>query len=138
MPERVIVHQDKAFQTRFEAANPHDAESDQTEPVMHLHDLTPYGMLLASVGSCTAIVLNSYAQNHDIPLESVSVEAVYDRVFADDCKDCDEDTEYEEIIREGLTFSGDLSDKDRKRLHQVAKYCSIRRLLEQGIRIESE
>ncbi len=138
MPEKVVVHQDKAFQTEFKAADPHNEESDSIKPVMHLHALTPYGMLLASVGACTAIVLNSYAQNHNIPLESVTVEAVYDRVFAEDCENCDEDTSYEEIIREHLEFSGDLSEKDVGRLHHVAKYCSIRQILEQGIRIESD
>lgn len=138
MSERVIVYQDRSFRTEFKAADPNDKGSDEVQHVVHLHELTPYGMLLASVGSCTAIVVNSYARNHGIPLRGVTVEASYDRVFAEDCDDCDENNEYEEIIRETVGFEGDLDEKQFKRLHQVAKACSVRRLLESGIRVVSD
>jgi uncharacterized OsmC-like protein len=138
MPERVVVYQDKSFRTQYQAADPHEDDSSVVEPVMHLHNLTPYGMLLASMGTCTAIVVNTYARNHDIPLSGVNIELTFDRVFADDCDDCDENTEYEEIIQEMLNFEGDLNSEQRKRLHKVAKACSVRRLLERGIRVESK
>jgi len=137
MSERVVVYQDQSFRTAFKAADPHEEQSDQLENVVHLHELTPYGMLLARVGSCTAIVVNSYAQHHDIPLRGVTVDAQYDRVFSEDCDDCDPENEYKEIIREKVDFEGDLDDKQLKRLHQVAKACSVRRLLESGIRVET-
>jgi uncharacterized OsmC-like protein len=138
MSERVIVFQDKSFQTSFKAADPNDETSDDVTPVHHLHDLTPYGMLLASVGACTAIVVNSYANHHNIPLKAISVDASYDRVFADDCDDCDESNLYKEIIREKIEFEGNLEPNQIKRLHQVAKACSIRRLLENGIHVETD
>lgn len=138
MSERVVVYQDKSFRTEFRAADPNDEDSQKLESVMHLHNLTPYGMLLASVGSCTAIVVNTYARNHNIPLKGVTIDASYDRVFADDCDNCDETTQYEEIIREELTFEGDLADKDLVRLHRVARACSIRRMLESGIQIKAD
>lgn len=137
MSERIVVIQDKSFRTEFKAGNPNDEESHEVEPVMHLHELTPYGMLLASVSACTAIVVNSYARNHDIPLKGVTVDASYDRVFRDDCEDCNGSHAYEEIIRESLQFEGDLDEKSLKRLHQVAKACSVRRLLENGIQVET-
>jgi len=138
MSERVVVTQDRSFRTDFKAADPNAEESDQVENVVHLHELTPYGMLLASVGSCTAIVVNSYARNHDIPLKSVTVDASYDRIFAEDCDDCDAENEYEEIIRESVNFEGNLDESQLKRLHQVAKACSVRRLLESGIQVKTE
>ena len=138
MSERVIVYQDKSFRTDFKAGDPNDEESNEVEPVSHLHELTPYGMLLASVAACTAIVVNSYANHHNIPLKAVTVDTTYDRVFIEDCQGCDEDEEFEEIIQEKLDFEGDLDEKSLERLHKVARACSIRRLLESGIRIESE
>jgi len=138
MSERVVVYQDKSFRTDFRAADPNDENSNEVETVMHLHNLTPYGMLLASVGSCTAIVVNTYARNHNIPLRGITVDTSYDRIFADDCEDCDMDTKYEEVIREHVEFEGKLDESQLKRLHQVVKACSVRRLLETGIRIISE
>jgi uncharacterized OsmC-like protein len=138
MSERVVVFQNRSFQTNFKAADPDDKESDDVEPVHHLHDLTPYGMLLASVAACTAIVVNTYANHHDIPLKSTKIDTSYKRVFADDCDDCDKNNEYDEIIYEKIDFEGDLDDNQLARLHQVAKACSIRRMLQSGIRIEAE
>jgi putative redox protein len=138
MSERVVVYQDKSFRTDFRAADPNDENSNEVETVMHLHNLTPYGMLLASVGACTAIVVNTYARNHNIPLRGITVDTSYDRIFADDCEDCDMDTKYEEVIREHVEFEGKLDESQLKRLHQVVKACSVRRLLETGIRIISE
>ncbi|OQB84838.1 MAG: OsmC-like protein [Chloroflexi bacterium ADurb.Bin120] len=105
---------------------------------MHLHNLTPYGMLLASLGACTAIVLNTYAHNHGIPLRGVTVDTSFARVFADDCEDCEIDDTYEEVINEKVDFEGDLDESQLRRLHRVAKACSIRRLLENGIRVISD
>lgn len=138
MSERVIVYQDRSFRTEFRAADPNDEDSDDVETVMHLHNLTPYGMILASIGACTAIVVNSYAKNHEIPLKGITVDSSYDRIFADDCDDCDKDSKYEEIIRESIHFEGDLDDKQLDRLHKVARACSVRRLLESGIRVISD
>jgi putative redox protein len=138
MAERVVVYQDKTFRTSFQAADPSEEDTSVVETVMHLHNLTPYGMLLASLGACTAIVVNTYAMNHGIPLRGVSVDARYERVFMDDCEDCDGDNEYEEVILENVEFEGDFDESQRKRLHQVVKACSVRRLLEKGIRIISD
>ena len=137
MSERVVIHQDNAYRTEFKAVDPEGENPGELENVMHLHQLTPYGLLLASVASCTAIVLNAFSQHHEIPLKGVTVDCRFDRVFSDDCKGCDEDKQYEEIIREKLAFEGDLDDKQLKQLHQVAKACSVRRMVESGIRIES-
>ncbi len=138
MSERVVVYQDKSFRTDFRASDPNEEDNIELETVMHLHNLTPYGMLLASVGACTAIVVNTYARNHGIPLRGITVDSSYERVFADDCEDCDMENEYEEVIREHVDFEGDLDDSQLKRLHQVAKACSVRRMLERGIRVVSE
>lgn len=138
MSERVVVYQDKSFRTDFRAADPADEDSNDVETVMHLHNLTPYGMLLASLGSCTAIVVNTYARNHGIPLRGITVDSSYERLFADDCEDCDIENEYEDVIREHVQFEGDLDDTQLKRLHQVAKACSVRRLLESGVRVVSD
>lgn len=138
MSERVVVYQDRSFQTNFKAADPNDKESNDVENVMHLHELTPYGMLLASVAACTTIVVNSYARHHNIPLKGVTVDAAYDRAFIEDCEGCDEDEKFEEIITESVEFEGDLDESQRHRLHQVAKACSVRRVLERGIRVETK
>ena len=84
MAERMIVKQDSQFRTVFKTADPEDIHSDEFEVVEGIHQLTPYGMLLSSIASCTALVLYTFAQNHEIPLEDVEIQISYDRVFRDD------------------------------------------------------
>lgn len=138
MAERVVVYQDRSFRTQYKAADPQEDDTDVVDNVMHLHNLTPYGMLLASLGTCTAIIVNTYARNHDIPLRGVTVDVDYGRVYAEDCDDCEMDTKYEEVIRKQISFEGELESAQIDRLHQVAKACSVSKMLANGIRIESE
>ena len=74
MGERIVVRQDHNFRTEFLAADPHDPDEGTLEPVDNVYGLTPYGMLLAGLGSCTGIVLHTYAQYHDVPLEGVELQ----------------------------------------------------------------
>jgi uncharacterized OsmC-like protein len=136
LTEKVKVRQNADFETGFWAVDP-ETDTDQFQPVQHIYDLTPYGMLLASLGSCTAIVLNTYARHHDVGLEEVELELTYARVFADDCENCEEIEKYEEQIQEEIRLSGDLTPDQHGRLIHIAHQCSIHKMLESGIEIVS-
>lgn len=138
MTEHVIVRQNSNFDTEFRAPDPSDSESDELKSVVHIHELTPYTMLLASVGACTAIVLHTYAQNHDVALQEVELDLKYKRDIQQNSENSDNIERYEEEIEEELTFTGDLTEEDRMKLFQVAKQCSIHKMLEDGIKISSQ
>jgi len=105
--------------------------------VYHIHELTPYGMMMASLGSCTGIVLHTYAQHHGIDLREVTFDLRYDRVFAEDCADCEDIDVYREKIDEAILLSGHLSDRDRDRLYAVSHHCPIRKILMNGLEVDS-
>ncbi len=135
--ERVWVWQNSKYETQFSAPSVEESDSTEMEPVAGIYELTPYGMMLASLGSCTTIVLNSYAENHKIPLEAVEIRLEYDRVFKEDCDNCENIRQYQERIREEIRFEGSLSPSDRKRLETVAHACPIYKMFLQGIEIET-
>jgi uncharacterized OsmC-like protein len=137
MTERVMVRQDSEFRIGFWSTDPNDPESDTLYPVQHLHDLTPYGMLLASLGSCTTIVLHTYAQHHGVALEEVEVELWYGRVFQEDCENCEQIERYEERIQEDVRLRGGFSSAEYDKLVRIAHQCSIYRMLESGTDIVS-
>lgn len=137
MPEHVIVNQKSNFEIDFRAADPEAPEGAEPEPAHHIHELTPYGMMLASLGSCTSIVLHTYAHHHDVGLDEVEVSLRYERRFTEDCEDCEEIERYEEQIHEELVFHGDLDGGEREKLFRIAKQCSIYKMFKQGIKIES-
>ena len=84
MSERVIVTQDKNFQTHFLAQNPENEDHEELQDIFHIHELTPYGMLLASLAACTAIVVTAYAPHPALPLDAIRVAANSARVIAED------------------------------------------------------
>jgi uncharacterized OsmC-like protein len=137
MGEHVIVRQDSLFETEILAQDPHDPDIKALEPVGSIHHLTPYGMLLAGLGSCTAIVLYTYAQYHDVALDKVELQLEYDRIFEDDCQDCEGIEEYKEQIAEQITLVGDLTAADRKKLFAISKHCPIHQMLLHGIEVRS-
>jgi uncharacterized OsmC-like protein len=137
MAERVIVKQDRQFRTQFLAADPEDIHSNVFETIEDIHQLTPYGMLLSSLASCTALVMHTFAQNHDIKLKEVELHMSYQRVFREDCEDCDEGKEYTEDIDERILLNGDLSELEREKLLRVAHFCPIYQMMKEGITIKS-
>ena len=137
MGERIIVRQDSDFITEILANDPHNPESDEFEVVEHIHQLTPYGMLMASLGSCTGIVLHTYAQHHDIALDEVEMHLAYDRIFAEDCEQCEGIEEYVEHFEMELNPIGDLTEQERHRLDVVSKYCPIHKIISHGADVKA-
>lgn len=137
MAEHVIVRQNSNFETEFQAQRPNTSGMDEIHPVERIHELTPYTMLLASLGACTTIVLHTYAQHHDIDLQEAELHLIYKRSFEDDSQNSENIDRYDEEIEQELSLEGDLSEEERQKLSQVAKQCSIHRMMEDGIKIRS-
>jgi uncharacterized OsmC-like protein len=137
LPESVIVRQNSSFEIEILAQDAHNPQDDHFYSVDAVHHLTPYGMLLSGLGSCTAIVLHTYAQHHNVDLHEVELRLTYDRVFADDCVDCEDIHEYREQIDEQIVLTGDLTAQERKKLFSVSRHCPIHKMLTQGIEVRS-
>ena len=93
----------------------------------------PYDLLLASLGSCTAMTIRLYAARKQMKLSQVSVSLAHARVHGDDASH-EPTLELERITRD-IRLDGDLSDEDRKRLMQIADRCPVHRTLTGKIEI---
>ena len=135
MAEIVVVRQASSFETEFLAADTEspDVEARELKPVHAIHELTPYGMLLAGLGSCTTVLLHSYAHHHGVNLQEVELRVRYDRVFAKDCEECEEIEEYTEQIEAVVALTGDLDEKERNKLFLISKHCPVHKILHDGI-----
>jgi uncharacterized OsmC-like protein len=137
MSENVKVNQTGKSQIEIFAKDPDNPDSNRFERVEHVNELTPYGMLLAGLGGCTTIVLHTFAKSHGLDLREVEIHLGYERNFKEDCEKCDEIDKYEEKITEEVHFYGDLEPSDYDKLNKVTEYCSIRKMLESGVEIET-
>jgi len=137
MSEKLVLRQKIDSETEIWAADPHDPESEELKPVEHVFGLSPYGMLLASLAGCTAVLLTTYAQNHQIGLQEVELRLDFARVFEEDCQHCEDTDEYEKVIEEEIVFKGDLTPAQREKLLAISRHCPIHRMVQDGIEVRS-
>jgi uncharacterized OsmC-like protein/pimeloyl-ACP methyl ester carboxylesterase len=115
---------------RFLADEPVSAGGADTGP-------SPYDLILAGLGTCTAITLRLYAEHKKLPLTRVSVRLNHDRIHAKDCDDCETKEGKIDRIERAITFEGALDDAQRARLMEIADKCPVHRTLSSEIKIRS-
>jgi uncharacterized OsmC-like protein len=91
---------------------------------------SPYELLTAALGACTAMTLQIYARRKGIPLHEVAVEVEHERTHANDCADCLEPHEGRiEVLRRKIVLRGDLTNAQRDELLGIAKRCPVHKTL---------
>jgi putative redox protein len=96
----------------------------------------PYEYLLASLGMCTSLTMQMYADRKKIPLVSVSIRLTHKKVKKSSLSDlpphmiASKNSEIDTIHRE-ISMSGPhLTVADRHRLMEIAEMCPVHRTLE--------
>jgi putative redox protein len=97
---------------------------------------SPYETLLGSLAACTAITLHLYTRHKGIPMEWIRAEYEFDRIYAEDCQECDSDlTGLIERVRSNVTIGGTFDEAQRIRLAQLVTRCPVHKTLTQGMKI---
>ncbi|MDX1531793.1 MAG: OsmC family protein, partial [Rhodothermales bacterium] len=99
---------------------------------------TPYDLLAAALGTCTAMTLRMYADRKGWPLTGVTVQLTHDRVHAEDCRTCDTEDGHIDRFHRAIAMDGPLSDEQRQRLLEIADRCPVHRTLTGEVVIETE
>ncbi|UJP05006.1 MAG: bifunctional alpha/beta hydrolase/OsmC family protein [Nitrosomonas sp.] len=97
----------------------------------------PYELLLAALGSCTSMTLRMYANHKQLDLHDIRVTLHHNKVHADDCTDCDNETALIDVITRDIRLVGNLNPQQRARLLEIANQCPVHRTLYNKIRIET-
>lgn len=90
--------------------------------------MNPYALLLASLGSCTAITIRMYADRKQYALENIKIElslVVSNDLFMQT-----------RIVRH-ITLTGDITQEERAKLSLIADKCPVHKILSNPIIIET-
>ena len=92
---------------------------------------TPYELLLASLGSCTAMTLIMYAKRKNWPLGDIHVTLTHNRVHAKDCELSENETGLIDVIERNIEIQNDLGQENMERLRQIADRCPVHKTMSQ-------
>ena len=113
------------YQTRFSDGE-HHGTCDATVDKGGGHSgFRPHDLLEAALASCVNMAVRMFADNHAIPLGSVTTKVSLDRTHPD-----------EVVFRYEVGLDGELTPEQRDKLLQAAAACPVRRTLSKRIRFE--
>lgn len=86
----------------------------------------PHELLEAALATCVNVTLRMYAEKHGIPLEDVITEVKLDYSSPE-----------ESVFYYDIDLAGpDLTAEQRSKLFEIAKACSVRRILSKRVRFD--
>ncbi|WFL77029.1 bifunctional alpha/beta hydrolase/OsmC family protein [Altererythrobacter arenosus] len=119
---------------RFIADEPKSYGGDDTGP-------TPYDLLNAALGTCTAMTMKMYADRKGWPLEGVTVEVRHERNHKEECHHVaamEQGTQLQALHRT-INLQGDgLDEEQRAKIIEIADKCPVHRTLEGELHIHTE
>lgn len=135
---QVLVTNDRGSYTCVVSTGDHEWTADEPTEVGGDHlGPNPYELLLSGLGACTAITLNMYAKRKEWPLERVEVNLTHGKEHCVECENVEDPEEEIDRIVRTVKLIGDLDDKQRKRLLQIADKCPVHKTLHGPIEIET-
>lgn len=99
---------------------------------------SPYDMLSAALGTCTAMTLRMYANRKKWDLQEVEVHVENNKEHIEDLSDSDRPTAKIDVFRRYIEIKGDLDKKQMNRLLEIADKCPVHKTLSTSNKIITE
>ncbi len=131
----VVVHIANEKYTTQILASGHHLTADEPESVGgHNYGPSPYDLLSAALGACTAMTMKMYAKRKEWDLQEAYVHLRHGKIHAEDCEACAEGTagkidRFERMVE----LHGNLDADQRKRLLEIADRCPVHRTLHESV-----
>ncbi len=94
---------------------------------------SPYDLLAAALGACTAMTLRLYANRKGLPLGPIRTWVRHDKIHATDCAACETKAGHIDQLSVELDLPGDLTPEQRTRLLEIADMCPVHRTLQSEV-----
>jgi putative redox protein len=119
---------------RLVADEPRSFGGDESGP-------TPYDLLLAALGTCTAMTMKMYAERKGWPFAGTEVHVTHERNHAEDCGhalSAEEEGMPVQALERSIKLLGcEMTDEQRAKLIEIADKCPVHRTLEGHLHIHT-
>jgi len=133
-----IGNREQKYTTQI-VAEGHHLVSDEPESVGgNNFGTSPYGLLTSALAACTAITLRMYANRKDWKVEEILVHVDQDQRYDEDSENCVSDNGKITFFDRSIEIKGELEEKQRKRLIEIADKCPVHKTLESKIKVETK
>jgi uncharacterized OsmC-like protein/alpha-beta hydrolase superfamily lysophospholipase len=149
----INISQKEALQTEKEVTVRLGNEGFTTDIMVRQHSLTadepenvggndfgpsPYELVSAGLGACTAMTLQMYARRKKWDLQEVVVNLEHYKDYAEDMKQCEEEKSKIDHFDRIIEVKGNLEKDQRERLLEIANKCPVHRTLLGDIKVNSK
>ncbi len=98
---------------------------------------SPYELVAAGLGACTAMTVQMYARRKKWPVQEVIVNLEHYKDYAEDMRQVEAPGSKIDYFERIVEFVGDLTDKQRQRLLEIANKCPVHRTLHGDIEVKT-
>jgi putative redox protein len=99
---------------------------------------SPYELLAAGLGACTAMTMQMYARRKKWDLKEVTVHLQHYKDYAADLVDLDNEKSKIDHFDREIIVEGDLSSEQKERLLIIADKCPVHRTLHSDIQVNTK
>jgi len=135
---KVLVHLGVGPFTADILAGKHHLKADEPESIGgNDYGPSPYDLLLASLGTCTAMTMKMYANRKGWKIEEINVHLDHAKGHLEDCENCENANSRIDVIEKNVQIKGDLDEKQISRLMEIADRCPVHKTLNNPVDIRT-
>ncbi len=138
--EQVVVKTEDTYTTQVKIGD-HNFIADEPEKVGgNNFGPNPYELLMASLGACTTMTLRMYANRKKWDLQAITVHLNHEKTYREAAEAASSDAKPVKVdkFERILELEGDLDDKQRARLLEIANRCPVHRTLHGEVDVETK
>jgi len=98
---------------------------------------SPYDLLTAALGACTAMTMRMYADLKQLPLDHIRVRLRHAKIHARDCSECETREGRIDRIERVIELEGALDAAARAKLLEIADKCPVHRTLQSEVLVQT-
>lgn len=123
------LDKDEGFTTQMRVGNHNLIADEPTSFGGNDFGPSPYDYVSAGLSACTVMTVQMYAKRKKWDLENIEVHTKYSKTHALDCENCEDNSAKIDTFNRAIKITGDLDEKQIKRLLEIADKCPVHKTL---------